>query len=242
MSGAENTVKNISDLGKETISTNSAMLSLAKSVQDCFGAFQQLSSASSILSMDFVGAYGAVVKLCGDLKKLPSIFSNVKTDINKVFDSQFIKKFGKGVEDGVNSASKYFTDFGGYTKKAEDTFKTFAGNVKSFIPDMKNKISNFGKSAKDSFESLGTSIKGIPNKLSNMKNGFKNLPATIETGMHGIGAKMSASAASIGASAGRLLSVGLIAGAAVAVAAIASLVGIFSLVNSSVFIEAFTRG
>ncbi len=234
MSVTENTVKNISDLGTESISTSSAISSLAKRVNECFGAITQLSSASSILSMDFIGAYNAVIRLCGDLKKLPSLFSNIKTEALKVFDSKLIKNFSKGVENGVNNAAKAFDNFGGYTQKVNDKFKVFAGNVKSFIPDMKDRISEFGDKAKIGFGKLENSIKGIPNKLANMKNGFKNLPATIETGMHGIGAKLSTSAASIGAAAGRLLTVGLIAGVVVAVAAIASLIAIFKyLMNTN---------
>lgn len=114
-------------------------------------------------------------------------------------------------------------------------FSTMKDHIKNFdFKGFAEKVKQLPSKASSSFKSLvssaTTALKELPGKA---KASVKQIPSILEGGFKGAGARLSASASSIGAVAGRMMTVGLVGGVALAAVAIVGFIALFQKLMES---------
>lgn len=185
--------------------------------------------------MSFAEGMADIVISCLDgyetVKSLSSSFKNIGEGIKKHFDTEVIQSFSDAITLGAMSA-------GDGIEKYKENFKEMGQGIK-YIPDKAKKIfssivrdiGEFGKSIQKSFTNLKTTISGLT--FADLKAKVKELPNIFDSGIKSAGQKLYDSAGTIGNTAGKLLSVGLTGGIALAAAAVTTLIASFSYLMDS---------
>ena len=197
------------------------------------------------------GAYEAFDTLKGIAKDLQKdLIKNADSKFMKKYETsvtESVKKIGEGLQkcpDAVNKfkdsikalPEKVQTAFGtvikGASKMAKEIqngFSTMKDHIKNFdFKEFMAKVKQLPSKVSSSFKSLvssaTTALKELPGKA---KASVKQIPSILEGGFKGAGEKLSASASSIGAVAGKMMTVGLVGGVAIAAVAIIGFIAIF---------------
>ena len=157
------------------------------------------------------------------LQKLPDHAKSF-TGVLKTLPEKVSSAFA-GVTGGVSNLAK---DIKTAFSTMKDHIKNFS--FKEFMEKVKQLPSKVSSSFKSLVSSATTALKELPGKA---KASVKQIPSILEGGFKGAGAKLSASASSIGAVAGKMMTVGLIGGVALAAVAIAGFIALFDKLMES---------
>ena len=199
-------------------------------------------------------AFGSLKDMAKTVQK--SLAKNVDSKFIKKFEesvTESVKKIGEGLQkcpDAVNKfkdsikalPEKVASVFGIVAKKAsnmveniKNSFSTMKEHIKNFdFKEFMEKVKQLPSKVSSSFKSLvssaTTALKDLPGKA---KASVKQIPSILEGGFKGAGEKLSASASSIGAVAGRMMTVGLVGGIALAAVAIVGFIALFQKLMES---------
>ncbi len=165
----------------------------------------------------------SVEKIGDGLQKCPDAFDKVKKIIAS-FTGRALSAF-TDVSEGVTNL----------TKDVKNGFSTMKEHIKNFsFKEFMEKVKQLPLKVSSSFKSLAsdaaTALKELPGKA---KASVKQIPSILEGGFKGAGEKLSAAASSIGVAAGKLMTVGLVGGAALAAVAIAGFIALFQKLMDS---------
>lgn len=193
-------------------------------------------------------AFGSLKDMAKTVQK--SLAKNVDSKFIKKFEesvTESVKKIGEGLQKCPDAVNKFKESLKALPGKAASAFAGITGGVanlakgiKTGFSTMKEHIKNFDfkefmakvkqlpSKVSSSFKSLvssaTTALKELPGKA---KASVKQIPSILEGGFKGAGEKLSASASSIGAVAGKMMTVGLVGGVAIAAVAIIGFIAIF---------------
>ena len=199
-------------------------------------------------------AFGSLKDMAKTVQK--SLAKNVDSKFIKKFEesvTESVKKIGEGLQkcpDAVNKfkdsikalPEKVASALGIVAKKASNMvedikngFSTMKDHIKNFdFKEFMEKVKQLPSKVSSSFKSLvssaTTALKELPGKA---KASVKQIPSILEGGFKGAGEKLSASASSIGAVAGKMMTVGLIGGVALAAVAIVGFIALFQKLMES---------
>ena len=203
------------------------------------------------------GAYEAFDTLKAMGKDLQNdLMKNADSKFMKKFEesvTESVEKIGDGLQKCPEAFDKVKKSIASLPGKAASAFDTVVSGVKAMgtsikisFSTMKNHIKNFDfkefmekvkqlpSKVSSSFKSLvssaTTALKELPGKA---KASVKQIPSILEGGFKGAGARLSASASSIGAVAGRMMTVGLVGGVALAAVAIVGFIALFQKLMES---------
>ena len=165
----------------------------------------------------------SVKKIGANLQKCPDAVDKFNDSI-KAFPEKVQTAFGTVVK----GASKM-------AKEIQTAFSTMKDHIKNLsFKELMEKVKQLPSKVSCSFKSLvssaTTALKELPGKA---KASVKQIPSILEGGFKGAGEKLSASASSIGAVAGKMMTVGLIGGVALAAVAIAGFIALFDKLMES---------
>lgn len=220
----------MNDLKEGNVSALEGIWNLAVAADDAYQAFGDLSGKLSglktylkegldtSLTKKFSSAVtNAVEKIGNGLQKCPDAVNKFKESL-KALPGKAASAFDivvSGVKDMGTSIKIGFSTM-------KDHIKNF--DFKEFMEKVKQLPSKVSSSFKSLVSSATTALKELPGKA---KASVKQIPSILEGGFKGAGAKLSASASSIGAVAGKMMTVGLIGGVALAAVAIVGFIAIF---------------
>ncbi|MFR4020444.1 MAG: hypothetical protein ACLT07_05410, partial [Clostridia bacterium] len=199
-------------------------------------------------------AFGSLKDMAKTVQK--SLAKNVDSKFIKKFEesvTESVKKIGEGLQKCPDAVNKFKESLKALPGKAASAFDTVVSGVKAMgtsikisFSTMKNHIKNFdfkefmakvkqlpskvSSSFKFLVSSATTALKELPGKA---KASVKQIPSILEGGFKGAGEKLSASASSIGAVAGKMMTVGLIGGVALAAVAIVGFIALFQKLMES---------
>lgn len=210
---------------KEIISTWDALKQLAEQLIIVRDQMKQVSLQSSIFSGDILSAGQAVMSAYDKFTELKDSLPKLKEKITQVFQSDMIKSFENVVTNACKSTGNSITNYKTIFEDSGNAIAAFPAKVKDGFGKAVQNISDFTGNAKESFGNFKDSLKNI--NFDTIKQGIKGLPKTLDEGIQSMGEKLSSSASSIGSAAGKLLSTGMIAGVAVIVVALATLITSF---------------
>lgn len=175
---------------------------------------------------DFIGTLGTLVTAASELQGTFAVLHKWAGDFSKkIVDSKPIESFSQSVTTNVEKIGESLTDLKANGFNVKDTIAKFCDSGREKFGDLKDKISFFATNAKGHFDDLKNTISNF--SFSDLKDKIKDLPETMSEAMGKLGNTLSTHAGSIGSTAGKLLSGGLIAGIALAVAAVVGLVAAF---------------
>lgn len=143
-----------------------------------------------------------------------------------------LKSLPTKAQSAFKSISKSVSSMGDNIKTSFSTLKDHIKNFsfKGFAEKVKQLPSKVSSSFKSLVSSATTALKELPGKA---KASVKQIPSILEGGFKGAGARLSASASSIGAVAGRMMTVGLVGGVALAAVAIVGFIALFQKLMES---------
>ena len=150
-----------------------------------------------------------VKSFAGKLRTLPE---KVQTAAGKVTEG--VAKMGESIKTSFSTLKDHIKNF----------------SFKGFVEKVKQLPSKVSSSFKSLVSSATTALKELPGKA---KASVKQIPSILEGGFKGAGKKLSASASSIGAVAGRMMTVGLVGGVALAAVAIVGFIALFQKLMES---------
>lgn len=187
---------------------------------------EQLSFAEGMLEMvtASIEGYEAIHSLCSIVKTAGEY---LKTN----FDTKVIQKFSEAVTLGAMSAGDGIEEYKESFSKLKEEVVKLPQNAKELFGSLCESISGFGRSTKESFTNLKTTISSFT--FADLKAKVKELPHIFDTGIKSAGQKLYENAGTIGNTAGKLLSVGLTGGIALAAAAVTTLIASFSYLMDS---------
>ena len=165
----------------------------------------------------------SVEKIGDGLQKCPEAVNKFKNSI-KALPEKVQTAFGTVIKGASKMAKEIQTSF----STMKDHIKNFS--FKDFMEKVKQLPSKVSGSFKSLVSSATTALKELPGKA---KASVKQIPSIMAGGFKGAGAKLSASASSIGAVAGKMMTVGLVGGIAVAAVAIAGFIALFQKLMDS---------
>lgn len=220
----------MNDLKDGNVSALEGIWNLAVAADDAYQAFGDLSGKLSglktylkegldtSLTKKFSSAItSAVEKIGNGLQKCPDAVNKFKESLKALpgkaasaFDIVVsgVKDMGTSIKIGFSAMKEHIKNF----------------DFKEFMEKVKQLPSKVSSSFKSLVSSATTALKELPGKA---KASVKQIPSILEGGFKGAGAKLSASASSIGAVAGKMMTVGLIGGVALAAVAIVGFIAIF---------------
>lgn len=226
----------MNDLKDGNVSALEGIWNLAVAADDAYQAFGDLSGKLSglktylkegldtSLTKKFSSAVtSAVEKIGNGIQKLPDY---VKTFVGKLRSlpekvqiafgavTEGVVKMGEGIKNGFSAMKEHIKNF----------------DFKEFMEKVKQLPSKVSSSFKSLVSSATTALKELPGKA---KASVKQIPSILEGGFKGAGKKLSASASSIGAVAGRMMTVGLVGGVALAAVAIVGFIVLFQKLMES---------
>lgn len=226
----------MNDLKDGNVSALEGIWNLAVAADDAYQAFGDLSGKLSGLktylkegldtsiTKKFSSAVTNVVEKIGNgLQKCPDAVNKFKESL-KALPGKAVSAFDivvSGVKDMGTSIKIGFSAL-------KDHIKNFS--FKGFVAKVKQLPSKVSSSFKSLVSSATTALKELPGKA---KASVKQIPSILEGGFKGAGKKLSASASSIGAVAGRMMTVGLVGGVALAAVAIVGFIVLFQKLMES---------
>lgn len=226
----------MNDLKDGNVSALEGIWNLAVAADDAYQAFGDLSGKLSGLktylkegldtsiTKKFSSAVTNVVEKIGNgLQKCPDAVNKFKESL-KALPGKAVSAFDivvSGVKDMGTSIKIGFSAL-------KDHIKNFS--FKGFVAKVKQLPSKVSSSFKSLVSSATTALKELPGKA---KASVKQIPSILEGGFKGAGKKLSASASSIGAVAGRMMTVGLVGGVALAAVAIVGFIALFQKLMES---------
>ncbi len=226
----------MNDLKDGNVSALEGIWNLAVAADDAYQAFGDLSGKLSGLktylkegldtsiTKKFSSAVTNVVEKIGNgLQKCPDAVNKFKESL-KALPGKAVSAFDivvSGVKDMGTSIKIGFSAL-------KDHIKNFS--FKGFVEKVKQLPSKVSSSFKSLVSSATTALKELPGKA---KASVKQIPSILEGGFKGAGKKLSASASSIGAVAGRMMTVGLVGGVALAAVAIVGFIALFQKLMES---------
>lgn len=226
----------MNDLKDGNVSALEGIWNLAVAADDAYQAFGDLSGKLSGLktylkegldtsiTKKFSSAVTNVVEKIGNgLQKCPDAVNKFKESL-KALPGKAVSAFDivvSGVKDMGTSIKIGFSAL-------KDHIKNFS--FKGFVAKVKQLPSKVSSSFKSLVSSATTALKELPGKA---KASVKQIPSIMEGGFKGAGKKLSASASSIGAVAGRMMTVGLVGGVALAAVAIVGFIALFQKLMES---------
>ena len=199
-------------------------------------------------------AFGSLKDMAKTVQK--SLAKNVDSKFIKKFQesvTESVKKIGEGLQKCPDAVNKFKESLKALPGKAVSAFdivvsgvKDMGTSIKIAFSTMKDHIKNFD------FKEFMEKVKQLPSKVSSSfkslessetntnkelpgkaKASVKQIPSILEGGFKGAGEKLSASASSIGAVAGKMMTVGLIGGVALAAVAIVGFIALFQKLMES---------
>ena len=233
----------------------SSVKALSDSLKDCQEQMKQMKEGNiAVAAGGAYEAFGSLKDMAKTVQK--SLAKNVDSKFIKKFEesvTESVKKIGEGLQkcpDAVNKfkdsikalPEKVASAFGIVAKKASNMvediktgFSTMKEHIKNFdFKEFMEKVKQLPSKVSSSFKSLvssaTTALKELPGKA---KASVKQIPSILEGGFKGAGKKLSASASSIGAVAGRMMTVGLVGGVALAAVAIVGFIALFQKLMES---------
>ena len=226
----------MNDLKEGNVSALEGIWNLAVAADDAYQAFGDLSGKlsglktylkegldTSITKKFSSAVTSAVEKIGNGLQKCPDA-------VNKFKDS--IKALPEKVQTALGTVIKGASKM---AKEIQTSFSTMKEHIKNFdFKEFMEKVKQLPSKVSSSFKSLvssaTTALKELPGKA---KASVKQIPSILEGGFKGAGARLSASASSIGAVAGRMMTVGLVGGVALAAVAIVGFIALFQKLMES---------
>lgn len=220
---AENIVKGID---VKVIGEMSSQIStLKKELSSLGNVFEEVKNGNKSF---FDGLTEAIPTVISSYDKVSNLFSTLKNagknfeeTLNKKVFKEFSEEIGIGAMfagEGLKDYKKTFGDFVKNLKKLPEKAIDSFGSVK-------DQIVKCGEKTKESFGKIKEAITEF--SFSDLKDKVKALPDMFDSGIKGAGDKLYKNAESVGKGAGKLLSVGLTGGIALAAVAIAGLVASF---------------
>lgn len=208
----------------------------------------------AVAADDAYQAFGDLSEKLSGLKKY--LKEGLDTSLTKKFSSavtKAVEKVGDGLQKCPEAFDKVKKSIASLPEKAQSAFKTITKNIsimtdnikigfstmkehiknfdfKEFMAKVKQLPSKVSSSFKSLVSSATTALKELPGKA---KASVKQIPSILEGGFKGAGKKLSASASSIGAVAGRMMTVGLVGGVALAAVAIVGFIALFQKLMES---------
>lgn len=181
----------------------------------------------------FISAVGGILSAIPDLQEgFSGLSEKAGSFYDKLADSTPMKNFSEGITNGVKKIGDTISDLSGDTTSVKKIFDNFCSSVVEKFETLKEGVKKTLRATKDNFADLKDTVSNF--SFSGMVEKIKELPQTMSEAMGNLGSTLSTKADSIGSMAGKLLSGGLIAGIALAVAAVAGLVAAFShLMNTN---------
>lgn len=202
---------------------------LSKEVDALGKGLEGLSQVAGLASdslADFIGTMGTLVTVAPEIEKGFSVMHKwAGSFLERIGDSTPIKNFSKSVTNHVKEIGDAFSDLEGNSKSISEVLHAFCDSGRQKFNGLLQGVKKFGEGTKDNFNDLKDVVSNF--SFSNLKEKIKGLPQTMSEAMGNMGNTLSSHASSIGATAGKLLSGGLIAGVALAAAAVVGLVTAF---------------
>ena len=226
----------MNDLKDGNVSALEGIWNLAVAADDAYQAFGDLSGKlsglktylkegldTSITKKFSSAVTSAVEKIGNGLQKCPDAVNKFKDSIKALPE-----KVASALGIVAKKASNMVEDIKNGFSTMKDHIKNF--DFKEFMAKVKQLPSKVSSSFKSLVSSATTALKELPGKA---KASVKQIPSILEGGFKGAGEKLSASASSIGAVAGKMMTVGLIGGVALAAVAIVGFIALFQKLMES---------
>lgn len=170
----------------------------------------------------------------GSVDKVKDLYENIKglgKGFKEPLGKETIDKFSNAVGEGVLFAGEGLKQY----KKNFDKFKKSIVEIpkktKEAFGNVKDQIVKCADKTKESFGKIKTAVTDF--NFSDLKTKVKELPDMFDNGIKNVGGKLYDGADKIGKNAGKLLSVGLTGGIALAAVAITGLIASFTYLMES---------
>lgn len=203
--------------------------SLSQGLIDIGGSLSEITKAASEASEGLAGTLEIISSVIAELPNIKEAAHDVREtfkDMNLIIgDSEFIENFAKSVTTNVEKIGESFSGLSNRTTSVKKILGSFCDSGREKFSGLLQGVKKFGEGAKENFSTLKNTISNF--SFSDLKEKIKNLPQTMSEAMGKLGNTLSTHAGSIGSTAGKLLSGGLIAGVALAAAALVGLVAAF---------------
>lgn len=199
--------------------------SLQNSLKSCEETMSEMTNSLSafavgVLNIGLVAADAYVA-----IDALKPLFSSVKERMTEGLDFKIVKDFGDAIGQGALFAGDRLKDYKKHLREFADGIKQIPHEAKEEFGAIKGDIKTFGRTMKESLGNVKESVKNF--SFSDLKAKVKELPDMFDSGIKGAGDKLYKNAESVGKGAGKLLSVGLTGGIALAAVAITGLIASF---------------